>query len=77
MTREIAIRLAHIFKADYRRARYEGACINQWPSSQPFKNKSAERRFDRKAMMFDITRGLYLECRHELGLNHNEPIPEL
>lgn len=77
MTTEISIRLAYIFKHDFKKARFQAACINTYPNLQPFKNKSAERRFDRKALLFEVTKQLYLECRDNLGLKRCDPLPTL
>ena len=77
MTKEIALRLAYIFKYDFKKARFQATCINSYPNTQGFKNSAAERRFDRKTIMFDVTKSLYLECRQVLGLKYNDPLPKL
>ena len=73
----MALRLAYVFKHDFKKARYQAACINSYPNTQRFKNGREERRFDRKAIMFDVTKFLYLECRQVLGLKYNDPLPKL
>jgi len=75
MKTEIAIRLAHIFRHDFKRARFQAACISLYPELHGFKNKAAERRYDRKCVLFDVTKELYIECRDVLGLKRNEPLP--
>jgi hypothetical protein len=77
MTQEIALRLAYIFKRDFKKARFQAACLNTYPNFQQFKNPSSERRFDRKVIMFDVTKALYLECRETLKLNYNDALPKL
>ncbi|KKP51581.1 MAG: hypothetical protein UR43_C0019G0024 [candidate division TM6 bacterium GW2011_GWF2_33_332] len=74
MTREIAIRLAPIFKHDFKRARYQQACMHNLFANPHVKSKEIGR-FDRKTILFDITKALYLECRQVLGLKYNDPLP--
>ena len=74
MTRSIAIRLAHKFKYDFKRARYQQACMYNL-FANPHINKNKLNRFDRKTIIFDVTKALYLECRDVLGLKYNDPIP--
>jgi hypothetical protein len=77
MTKEIALRLAYIFKHDFKRARFQAACINSYPNTTGFKNSAEERRFDRKSILFDVTKSLYLDCRNVLQLKYNDPLPKL
>jgi hypothetical protein len=67
MTKEIALRLKPIFKYDFKRARYQASCINPYPNLNSFKNKGEERRFDRKVILFEITKELYIECLNILN----------
>jgi len=67
MTSEIAIRLKPIFKRDFKKARFKCACINgngkYWNNHDPV----LIRRYDRLAILFEITKELYIECLEALG----------
>jgi len=69
MTEEIAQRLKPIFKKDFKKARFSAACcVNIYAQPhQRFKNKATERRYNRKCLLFDITKMLYIECLEALG----------
>lgn len=74
MTKEIALRLAYHFKHDFKKARYQCACIYNL-FANPHIKPSNLNRFDRKVILFDITKCLYLECRLILELKKNDPLP--
>ena len=76
MTKEIALRLAYIFKHDFKRARYQCACMNDLFSNPSIKPNNINR-YDRKIILFDTTKALYLECRSILGLQYNDPLPKI
>jgi len=76
MTQGIALRLAYIFKYDFKKARYQCACMHNL-FANPHIKYSNINRFDRKAILFEITKQLYLECRTILGLKRNDPLPYL
>jgi hypothetical protein len=76
MTKEMALRLAYIFKHDFKRARYQSACMYNLFANPHVKTKE-EGRYERKAILFDVTKSLYLECRTVLELKHNDPLPVL
>jgi hypothetical protein len=61
MTKEIAKRLSPIFKHDFKRARYQQACMHNL-FANPNVRKNNISRFDRKTILFDITKQLYIEC---------------
>ena len=75
MTREIALRLAYIFKHDFKKARYQSACMYNL-FANPHIKRSDLNRFDRKTILFEVTKELYLECRDVLGLRKNDPLPQ-
>jgi len=75
MNKEIALRLAYIFKHDFKRARYQQACMHNLFANPTIKPKNIGR-FERKAIIFHVTKELYLECRNVLGLSHNDPLPK-
>lgn len=74
MTKEIALRLAYIFKRDFKRARYQQACMHNLFANPHVKPKNIGR-FDRKTILFNVTKSLYLECRQVLGLKKNDQLP--
>lgn len=68
MTKELAERLLPIFKKDFKKARFKAGCVTMYPNlNNAFKNKSAERRYDRLTVLFELTKQLYLECLGVLG----------
>ena len=74
MTEEIALRLAHHFKYDFKKARYQQSCMYNL-FANPHIKLSNTNRFDRKAILFEVTKSLYLECRDVLKLGKNDPLP--
>jgi len=75
MTTEIALRLAYIFKYDFKKTRYQAACMDNIFANPTIKPKNIGR-FERKLILFEITKELYLECRNVLGLKRNDPLPK-
>lgn len=59
MTKEIAERLKPTFKKDFKKARYQAACINNFGQ---FGSEKDKRRYNRKCILFDVTKELYIEC---------------